>query len=138
MNEHDAINEAWLYIAPDKRPEQLHPIALAYIGDTVYDLFVRQYLLSKTNHRPDHLHKQASALVSAKAQAKHLERIMPLLTDEEADVVRKGRNAKSNTTAKNANVLEYRHSTAFECLVGYLYYKRRLARLNELIEFTFA
>ena len=109
---------------------------LAYVGDTLHDLYVRQYLISQPNHRPHHLHRAASEQVSAKSQAKALERLMPLLSEEEKEVVRKGRNVKSGTTAKNADVLEYRYSTAFESLLGYLFYKGRFQRLDELLEKT--
>jgi len=70
--------------------------------------------------------------VSAKAQSRALARLMPHLTEEEADIVKRGRNAKSGTVPKNADVLDYRHSTAFECLIGYLYYNKRFDRLEQL------
>ena len=116
----------------------MNPLALAYIGDAVYDLFIRQYVVSQPNHRPHHLHRESTKYVSAKAQAKALERLMPVLTEEELDVVRRGRNAKSGTVPKNTDVLVYRHGTAFECLVGYLYYRREVARLQELLMISIA
>mgnify|MGYP001271609265 CR=1 FL=1 len=125
-----------LYFAPAKPPELIHPLVLAYVGDTLHDLFVRQYLIALPNHRPHHLHREASAQVSAKAQAKILERLMPVLTDEEKNIVRRGRNVKSGTPAKNADILEYRYSTAFECLLGYLFYKGQFQRLNDLLELS--
>jgi ribonuclease-3 family protein len=118
---------------PVKEPKQLNPIVLAYIGDAVYEVFVRQYVISQPNQRPNHLHRLSTQYVSAKAQAKSLQRWMPHLTEEETDIVKRGRNAKSGTSAKNADILEYRHSTAFECLIGYLYYTKQLERLQYLM-----
>ncbi|GIQ70338.1 ribonuclease III [Xylanibacillus composti] len=130
--------ENCFYIPPAKPPEQINPLVLAYLGDTVYDLFIRQKLIVGKNHRPDYLHKQASRYVSAKAQAEALRVMLPALSDEERDVVKRGRNAKSGTVPKNANVIDYRQSTAFECLLGYLYYKERHERLREIMELSLA
>ncbi|WP_159887900.1 Mini-ribonuclease 3 [Paenibacillus puerhi] len=121
---------------PAREPRLLNPLVLAYIGDAVYEVFVRQYVIAQANHKPDHLHRLSTKFVSAKAQAKALGRWLPQLSEEESDIVKRGRNAKSGTTAKNADVLEYRHSTAFECLIGYLYYTRRWERLRFLLELS--
>lgn len=118
---------------PSVEPHLLNPLVLAYLGDAIYEVFIRQYMVSQTNHRPNHLHRQSTGFVSARAQAQSLRRWLPLLSEEELDVVKRGRNAKSATTAKNADILEYRHSTAFECLIGYLYYTERWERLHELM-----
>ncbi len=126
------------YFPPAKSPKLMNPLVLAYIGDAVYEVFIRQYVISLPNHRPNHLHKTATQYVSAKAQAKLLEGLLPLLTEEELDMVKRGRNAKSGTTAKNAGILEYRHSTAFECLIGYLYYTQAFDRLKELLHHALA
>ncbi|MEX2415376.1 MAG: Mini-ribonuclease 3 [Paenibacillaceae bacterium] len=119
---------------PSKAPELMPPLALAYIGDAIYEMYVRQYLLSLPNHRPNHLHKQASRIVAARAQAKLLTDWLPLLDEDELDIVRRGRNAKSGSAPKSADILEYRHSTAFECLIGYLYYQQRFDRLKHLLD----
>ncbi len=124
---------AWIAYPPAKPPEQMQPIALAYLGDAIYEVYIRQYVLSKLNHRPDHVHKLTTKYVSAKAQAKLLNDLLPILTEEEREVVKRGRNAKSGSAPKNADVLEYRQSTAFECMIGYLYYKGRTDRLSELL-----
>jgi ribonuclease-3 family protein len=126
------------HFAPSKPPHLLNPLVLAYIGDAVFEVHVRQYVISGLNHRPNHLHQTATKFVSAKAQSKMLEGLMPMLTDEEKDIAKRGRNAKSGTTAKNAEVLEYRHSTAFECLIGYLYYTHSFDRLKELMDAAIA
>ncbi|WP_246428020.1 Mini-ribonuclease 3 [Paenibacillus phyllosphaerae] len=123
---------------PAKSPNLLNPVVLAYMGDAVFELLVRQYLIAQPNHKPHHLHKQATQFVSAKAQRMLLEKWTPLLTEEEADVVRRGRNTKSGTPPKNANVADYRQATALECLVGFLYYGKRIDRLQELMAAGFA
>lgn len=118
---------------PSKTPGLLPPIVLAYIGDAVFEVAIRQYLIGHTNLRPHHLHREATKLVSAGAQARMLFRIEGELTEEEADIVRRGRNAKSGSIPKNADALEYRHATALESLAGYLYYSGRTGRLEQLI-----
>ncbi|OGX68246.1 MAG: ribonuclease III [Paenibacillus sp. RIFOXYA1_FULL_44_5] len=128
------MDDHLLAFNPSKPAHLLNPLVLAYVGDALYEVVVRQYVISQNNHRSNHLHKEAVKFVSAKAQAKTLERWMPLLTEEEKGVVKRGRNAKSNTVPKNADVLDYRHSTAFECLIGYLYYQGNITRLNELLD----
>ncbi|WP_040953144.1 Mini-ribonuclease 3 [Gorillibacterium massiliense] len=129
----DSDNLSLFFFAPAKEPKLMNPLALAYIGDAVYDLFIRQYVTSQPNHRPNHLHREATRFVSAKAQAKALASIMPLLNEEELDIVRRGRNAKSGTVPKNTDVQVYRHGTAFECLIGFLYYRKEFARLQEIM-----
>lgn len=113
------------------------PLSLAYIGDAVWELYVRHHLLASGWIKPNDLQKQSVRFVSAKAQATVLEKLMPLLTDEEQDIVRRGRNAKSKTAPKNAAVLDYRHSTAVEALIGYLYLTDDAERLNELMQTVF-
>lgn len=128
-----AIKTNLFSFPPAREASQLHPLVLAYMGDAVYEVFIRQYVVAQTNHKPNYLHRLATHYVSAKSQAKALQRWLPYLTQEEQDVVKRGRNAKSGTTAKNADVLEYRHSTAFECLIGYLYYTQQWERLQYLM-----
>lgn len=123
----------WFPYPPSRPARLIPPIALAYIGDAVYEVAVRQYLLSKANMRPNHLHRSATGLVSAKAQSRILTGIEEVLTEEERDIVRQGRNAKSGSIPKNADVLEYRHATALECLIGYLYSSGRHDRMIQLI-----
>ncbi|GAC41054.1 Mini-ribonuclease 3 [Paenibacillus popilliae] len=126
--------ETWLFpYPPAKEPKLLPPIVLAYMGDAVYEMAIRQYLISMPNHRPQVLHRQATRYVSAKSQARALARLVPLLTTEEADIVRQGRNAKS-AVPKSANVNEYRQATALEALFGYLYFSGRSDRIRQLAE----
>ncbi|WP_136609092.1 Mini-ribonuclease 3 [Paenibacillus dokdonensis] len=123
----------WFSYPPSRQPRLIPPIVLAYIGDAIYEVAVRQYLISKPNLKPNQLHRQATGMVSAKAQSRIVTALDPVLTDVEKDVVRQGRNAKSGSIPKNADVLEYRHATAFESLIGYLYYMQQLDRMRELI-----
>ncbi|WP_322925131.1 Mini-ribonuclease 3 [Paenibacillus campi] len=123
----------WFPFALSRPLEQMPPLALAYIGDAIHEVAVRQYLLSGKNLRPNYLHRLSTSYVSAGAQAKMLLYLEPQLTEEEASMTRQGRNAKSGTVPKNASVLDYRYATAWECLLGYLYYKGHQQRLLELI-----
>ncbi|URN96166.1 MAG: Mini-ribonuclease 3 [Candidatus Pristimantibacillus lignocellulolyticus] len=118
---------------PSKSPNLVSPVVLAYMGDAVYEMMVRQYLISLPNHKSHHLHKEATQFVSAKAQRKMLEKWQSHLTEEEADIVRRGRNTKSGNPPKNADMLDYRHATALEALVGYLYFEGRIERLGQLL-----
>jgi Uncharacterized protein conserved in bacteria len=121
-----------LFHRPAKKTQLINPVVLAYVGDSVFELLVRQYLVSLPNHKSHHLHREATKIVSAKAQCKLLEKWKPMLTEEEADIVRRGRNTKSGAPPKNADPADYRQATALECLVGYLYYEDRIERLHEL------
>jgi len=133
MRGRDDIHNSLLFYEPAKKPQLINPVVLAYIGDSVFELLVRQYLISLANHKPHHLHREATKMVSAKAQRRLLlEKWQPLLTEEEADIVRRGRNTKSGAPPKNAEPADYRQATALECLVGYLYYEGRTERLREL------
>lgn len=109
------------------------PLVLAYIGDDVYDLIIRTILVTTKNIQVQKLHKKASAVVKAPAQAELIEKIMPLLTEEEVQVYKRGRNAKSYTKAKNASTIDYRKATGFEALIGYLYLKKDRKRIIDLI-----
>jgi ribonuclease III family protein len=120
------------------KPEEMPGPALAYIGDTVWDLIVRRHLLARKERRPDRLHKMASAFVRAKAQADAAHFLLPELTEEERAVLRRGRNAKSGSVPKNADVGEYRMATGFESLLGYLFLKNRHGRIVELAERSIA
>ncbi|KOP66289.1 ribonuclease III [Bacillus sp. FJAT-18019] len=131
--EHHDPAAGWFDFPPSKPARLIPPIVLAYIGDAIYEVAVRQFLISKANLRPHHLHRTATGYVSAKAQSRILAFLEPELTGEERDIVRQGRNAKSGSIPKNADVLEYRHATAFETLVGYLYYTGEQDRLRDLI-----
>ena len=112
------------------------PLVLAYIGDAVYEVFIRSFIISGGNASVHSLHSRSVAYVKAKAQSDIIHRIMNLLTAEEQDVVRRGRNAKSGTIPKNADVTEYKHATAFETLIGYLYLKKDYIRLMHILKLS--
>ncbi len=121
-------------IDPQKKPSQYSPLVLAYIGDAVYELYIRQMLLMKGNMPVHKLHRQATTYVKAKAQSNIVLQIMSELTEEEIRIYKRGRNAKSGTTPKNANIGDYRRATGFEALIGYLYLKGEVQRLTNLLE----
>lgn len=110
------------------------PLTLAYIGDGIYDLVIRSLVVAKGNTKAGELHKRTSRIVKAHTQAEMMEVLFPLLSEEEADVYRRGRNAKSPTMAKNATMSDYRKATGFEALMGWLYLKDEFARLVELVK----
>lgn len=119
---------------PDVDVRTYSPLTLAYIGDGIYDLIIRSLVVAKGNARAGELHKRTSRIVKAKAQAEMIESLLPLLTEEEADIYRRGRNAKSPTMAKNATMSDYRKATGFEALMGYLYLKDEFPRMVELVK----
>lgn len=110
------------------------PLALAYIGDGIYELYIRTILIKQGNCQASKLHKRASRLVKAAAQSEMMNVLEPLLTEEEEAVYKRGRNAKSYTTAKNATTGEYRRATGFEAVMGYLYLTRQYHRMIDLIK----
>jgi len=117
--------------APD--PREMNPLQMAYIGDTVHDLFVRSRLMQRPAS-VGRMHKQAVRMVSAAAQARMLEAIEPELTEAEADIARRGRNAQAKHAApKNADPADYAHATGLEALWGYLFVTGQTQRLAELI-----
>ncbi len=110
------------------------PIALAYVGDTVFDLYLRSRLVAFTDMTPQRLHRTASRFANASAQAQIMYRIERSLTEEEHEIFRHGRNAKSHTIPKSATPYDYRMATAFECILGYLYLNGQDQRLQEILE----
>ena len=115
-------------------PKLYSPLALAYVGDSVYDTIIRTMLVSKSNMQVNKYHKHAISYVKAEAQASIIVKIEGMLTEEEVDIYKRGRNAKSHTTAKNAKTIDYRMATGFEALIGYLYLKEDYVRLIDLIK----
>ncbi|HEX3032186.1 MAG TPA: ribonuclease III domain-containing protein [Bacillota bacterium] len=113
-------------------PEQLSPLVLAYLGDAVYELYVRAHLLGDGTGKVNSLHKAAVGFVQAKTQARILQELEKELSPVEAGVARRGRNTKSAHVPKNAEMLDYRKATALECLIGYLYLKGEHNRINEI------
>lgn len=112
----------------------LSPLNLAFVGDTVFDLFVREGLVCQANRPVNKLHNRAANMVKASAQARAVERIRDKLTDEEQSVIRRGRNAHVNHKAKNMSEADYHLATGLEALFGYLYLKGETKRLGEIFE----
>ena len=114
--------------------KQLNSLALAYMGDAVYEQYIRYHLLQKGKVRPNQLHRLGTSFVSAKAQAKVVYHLLEtaFLTEEE-EVLRRGRNANSKKKKKNTDVQTYRHSTAFEALIGYHHLLNNRERLDEIV-----
>ncbi len=120
-------------------PSILSPLVLAYIGDGVYELYVRNKLIEQfPTTPPSKLHKLSSAHVKAHAQSISMRTLEPMLTEKELSIYKRGRNAKSPTVPKNADVADYRRATGFEALMGYLYLNKEETRLLELMETAFS
>lgn len=117
----------------EKDVNMMSPLTWAYIGDCVYELYIRQELINKTNLKPHKLHIDAIQYVKASKQAEILQEIMPKLTEEEEDIVRRGRNSENHHLPKNASVQDYMYSTAFEALIGFLYLTKKDERLKEIL-----
>ncbi|EIJ80039.1 ribonuclease III [Bacillus methanolicus PB1] len=118
---------------------QLNSLALAYMGDAVFEKYVRYHLLQSGKVKPHDLHRESTKYVSAKAQSQIIHQLLENgeLSDHEVAVVKRGRNAKSGTVPKNTDVQTYRYSTAFEALLGYLFLSKQEKRLEEIIKAAF-
>lgn len=117
----------------DINPRQLSPLVLAYIGDSVYDLVIKSYIINCGNMQVNKMNRHASGLVKAETQSKLIGLIESELTSEEEAVYKRGRNAKSYTSAKNASITDYRRATGFEALIGSLYLNGKYDRMTKLI-----
>ena len=111
----------------------MSPLNWAYIGDNNFELYIRMNLINNTRLKPNNLHVEAVKHVRASSQANLLNKIEENLTDEEKDIVRRGRNAQNHHVPKNSTVEEYSHATAFEALIGYLYLTKQDERLKEIL-----
>lgn len=110
------------------------PLTLAYIGDAVYEIIIRSIMVAHGNEQVNKLHQKSSSLVKAEAQSEIIKYLMEELTEEEEQIFKRGRNAKSFTSAKNASIQDYRMATGFEALMGYLYMEGRTERMFELVK----
>jgi ribonuclease-3 family protein len=120
-------------VVDSNRAKNFNPIVLAFIGDAVYSLFIREKLAFQSDKKVGELNKLATQSVKATSQAEFLQEIMPLLNEEEIAIYKRARNAKKTTRAKSASVAEYNSSTGFEAILGYLYIIGNLDRLNFLL-----
>lgn len=112
---------------------QMSPLTWAYMGDSVYENFVREYLVTNTKYKPHKLHIEATKFVKAQAQAHILKELENTLTNDEKEIVRRTRNTENHHLPKNATVQEYMYATAFEGLIGYLYLTKQNKRLQEIL-----
>lgn len=113
----------------------MNSLVLAYIGDAVFEVFIRGYLIKENKNIVVHqLHKKGISYVKAKAQSDFIKKIMENLSEEEVRIFKRGRNAKSGTVPKNADIQDYRNATGFEALIGYLYITEKFDRLNRILE----
>lgn len=113
---------------------QMSPLTWAYVGDCVYELYIRTKLVDTTKLKPHELHIKSVKYVKAKAQAETLKKLETILTEEEKEIVRRGRNTQTHHIAKNASMQDYMYATAFEALIGYLYLTKQDDRLFEIMK----
>lgn len=119
-----------------KEVDQMSPLTWAYVGDSVFELYIRTHLVNTTALKPNKLHIASIHYVKAKAQAEILQKLEESLTEKEKEIVRRGRNTQTHHIAKNASVQDYMYATAFEALIGYLYLTKQDERLSQILEKT--
>lgn len=117
----------------DAQARQLNPVVLAFVGDAVYSLYVRERLVCSSQGKASEYQRAASKIVSAEGQSVFLAQIEPLLDETETEIFKRGRNAKKATKSKNASAAAYNRSTGFEAVLGYLHLTGKQERLNELL-----
>ncbi len=113
--------------------DMMSPLVWAYMGDAVYEQFVREFIINQGTAKNGAYHRKAIKYVSAESQVRILKLIEPELTEKEMDIVRRGRNSHPHSHAKNADIVDYKWATGFEALIGYLYLTKQEKRLNELL-----
>ena len=136
--ENNNIIEAMLCgsLAHSDAPQKYSALTLAYLGDAVYEIYVRSHLVEDGNHKVNDLHRAATKYVCAKAQSDFYHKIEGILTEDEKSAFKRGRNAKSHPP-KNADVIDYKTATGVEALLGYLYVKSDISRISELMRHLF-
>ena len=131
LNIYSAIIEKFAMEKQDIRT--ISPLTLAYIGDSVFDLTIKTMVVGQGNAPVNKMHKKVSEIVKAHGQVLMYEAIKDILTEDESSVFKRGRNAKSYTSAKNATKIDYRIATGYEALIGYLYLQDKMDRVLELV-----
>lgn len=127
------MEENIIFNSQDIKADMLNPAQLAYIGDAVYEIYIRNYLLSLGICKSSKLQQEAQMLVKAQTQSKALKLIKPLLSEEENKIVLRGRNNKHKNKPQNATVEEYNNATGLEALIGYLYLSKRAEKIDKII-----
>lgn len=112
------------------------PLALAYIGDSIYDLMVKEHFVKQSNMQPEKYHKIVTSIVSANAQSAFIEEYLEKLNETELGIYRRGRNSSPHTKAKNASLENYLKATGFEAVLGYLYLSEQKERLTEIVNLS--
>ena len=125
-------------MTPQKVSSTYSPLALAYIGDSVYDLMIKKHFVFRSNMQPEKYHKKVTGIVSAKSQSEFIESFLDNLTEEEQAVYRRARNSSPHTKAKNATLEQYLKATGLEAVIGYLYMSGQKERIVEIIKAVFA
>lgn len=110
------------------------PLSLAYMGDSVFDILVREYILKIANTSANKLHQKSKYLVNATMQSTMYKQLIEVVTEKEVRILKRGRNANTNTKAKNANMIDYKNATGLETLFGYLYLEKEHRRIQEIFE----
>lgn len=128
------MDEIFIPIKDEQEVKLMNPLVWAYVGDCIYELYIRTFLVNTTKMKVHELHVKASTYVKASSQAKTLKNIENELTEEEKDIVRRARNTQNHHLPKNANPADYMYATAFEGLIGYLYLTKNFKRLKEILE----
>lgn len=125
-----------ILIKDESQINMMSPLTWAYVGDSVYELYIRVYLANTTNLNPHKMHVESIKYVKAGAQSKAVKKLIEtdFLTDDEKEIVRRGRNTQNHHLPKNSNVREYMYATAFEALIGYLYLTKQHTRLKEILD----
>ncbi|SCZ09798.1 Mini-ribonuclease 3 [Alkaliphilus peptidifermentans] len=134
MDEFIDLLQATHGIKTEREVKMMAPLVLAYMGDAIFEVFIRNYLVNKTNTSVNILHRQATRYVKAKSQAITVHALEDHLEESEWDVVKKGRNQKISTSPKNAVLIDYKYATGFEALLGYLFYLGKNERLFEIMK----
>lgn len=126
-----------IFLSPlnDDAFKEINPIVLAFIGDGVHTLFVRDKVVKTSNLLINRCHINSAKFCNAKSQAKKLDLLLDSLSEDELNIVRRARNAKTHNIAKNSDIETYKKATSFEALVGYLYLKGNYKRLNEILKY---
>lgn len=112
-----------------------NPQVLAFLGDAVYSLYIRNLIVRSSDQKSGELHKESTKFVKAKSQSEAIEKLLPHFTDNEMAVFKRGRNYKTQSVAKNSSVQEYHRATGFEAVLGYLYLSGQITRLNEILNY---
>lgn len=128
------LQDVFLPCVKDGVFKETNPIMLAFIGDAVHTLFVRDSVVKSNNLLVKEYHKKSALSCRAISQAQKLDQILPILSKDEENIVRRARNAKTHSIAKNADIETYKKATSYEALIGYLYLKGNFSRLKEVLQ----